>query len=78
MAKGMKNSPSELHNIKPHIEEWATNMQKCSKWKPETDNKTLPKRLPPIGEQQKEIQYSGWHKDTTGKGLWSEEDDKVS
>ena len=28
--------------------------------------------------QQKEIQYPGWHKDTTGKELWSVENDEVS
>ena len=44
-----------------------TNMQKCSMRKPKTDIKTLE-------GQQKEIQYPGWHKDTTGKGLWSVED----
>ena len=27
--------------------------------------------------QQKEIQYPGWHKDTTGKGLWCGEDNEV-
>ena len=27
--------------------------------------------------QQKETQYSGWHKDTTKKGLWSGEDNEV-
>ena len=46
-------------------------------WKSETNNKRLPTRLPPIEEQQKEIQYPGWHKDTIGKGLWSGEDDEV-
>ena len=28
--------------------------------------------------QQKETQYLGWNKDTTGKVLWSEEEDEVS
>ena len=28
--------------------------------------------------QQKEIQYPGWHRDTTGKELWSGENDEVS
>ena len=45
-------------------------MQKCT-WKPENDNKTLPTRLHPM---EKETQYSGWHKDTAEKGLWSGED----
>ena len=48
-------------------------MQKCIMWKPEPNNKTLPTRMPPM-EQQKEIQYPEWHKDITGKGLWSGED----
>ena len=47
-------------------------------WKPETNNKTLSTSLPPIEGQQKETQYPGWHKDTTGKGLWSVEDNDVS
>ena len=34
--------------------------------------------MPPMEEQQKEIQYPGWHKDTTGKELWSGENDEVS
>ena len=50
---------------------------KCRMLKPETDNKTLPTRLPPIEGQQKETQCLGWHKDTTGKGLWSGEDNRV-
>ena len=45
-------------------------------WKPETNNKTLPTRLPLMEEQQKETQYPGWHKDTTGKGLWSKKDNE--
>ena len=28
--------------------------------------------------QEKEIQYPGWHRDTTGKELWSGENDEVS
>ena len=43
----------------------------------ETNNKTLPKRLPSIERQQKETQYPGWYKDTKGKELWSGEDDEV-
>ena len=31
----------------------------------------------PMKRQQKEIQYPGWHKDTTGIGLWSVEDNEV-
>ena len=27
--------------------------------------------------QQKETQYPGWHKDATGKGLWSGENNGV-
>ena len=27
-------------------------------------------------EQQRKIQYPEWHKNTTGKGLWSVEDDE--
>ena len=41
----------------------------------ESNNKTLPTRLPPMVGQQKEMQYPGWYKDTTGKGLWSGDDD---
>ena len=52
-------------------------MQKCSMWKPETKNKTLPTRQPLLGGQQKEIQYPGWNMDTTGKRLWSEQDNEV-
>ena len=37
----------------------------------------MPTRLPPMEGQQKEIQYPGWHKDTTRKGLWSGKDDEV-
>ena len=33
--------------------------------------------MPSMEGQQKEIQYPGWHKDNTGKGLWSGEDDEV-
>ena len=33
------------------------NLQKCSMWKINTNNKTLPTRLPPMEGQQKEIQY---------------------
>ena len=46
--------------------------------RPETNNKTLPMKLPPMEGQQKVIQYPGWPKGTTGKKLWSEENDKVS
>ena len=82
---------SQLHYIKPCIEEWKSaynscrqyevklskiwignsqlthghlmsemnhqNLQKCSMWKINTNNKTLPTRLPPMEGQQKEIQY---------------------
>ena len=41
-------------------------------------NKTLPTRLPPMEGQQKKIEYPGWHKNTTGKKLWSGENDEVS
>ena len=37
-------------------------------WKSETDNKSLPMGLPPMEIQQKEIQYSGWYKNTTTVG----------
>ena len=37
----------------------------------------MPTRLPPTEGQQKETQYLRWHKDTSRKGLWSEEDDKI-
>ena len=43
-------------------------------WKPKTNNKTRPTRLPPMDGQQKQTQYPGWHKDTTKKGLWGGED----
>ena len=43
--------------------------------KPNTNNKSLPTRLPPMEGQEKEIQYPGWHKDTTQKGLWIGEDE---
>ena len=46
-------------------------------WKSKSNNKTLPTKLPPMDEQQKETQYLGWHKDTARKGMWSEEDIKV-
>ena len=36
----------------------------------------MPTKLPPMEGQQKETQYPGWYKDTTGEGLWSGEDDK--
>ena len=39
-------------------------------WKPKTKNKEFPTRMPPMEEQQSEIQYPGWHKDATGKRLW--------
>ena len=52
-------------------------MQKCNMWKPENNNKTLPTRLPPIEGQQKKIQYPGWNKETTGKGLWNRKDNEV-
>ena len=42
------------------------------------NNETLPTSLPPMEGQQKEIQYPVCHKDTTGKGLWSGENDEVS
>ena len=38
----------------------------------------MPTRLPPMEGQQKKIQYPGWHKNTTGKELWSGENDHVS
>ena len=47
-------------------------------WKPETHNKTFPTRLFPREGQQSEIQYPGWNKDTTGKGLWCGEDNNIS
>ena len=31
----------------------------------------------PMEGQQKEIQYPGWDKDTTGKGLWNGKDNEV-
>ena len=34
--------------------------------------------MTPMEGQQKEIQYPGWHKGTTGKELWSGENDEVS
>ena len=33
--------------------------------------------MPPMEEQQKEIQYPGWYKDTTRKVLWGGEDNEV-
>ena len=54
-----------------------TDMRKYSMWKQEADNKTFSTRLPPIERQQKETQYSGWHNDTTGEGLWSGKDNEV-
>ena len=51
--------------------------QTTQKYTP-TNNKILPTRLPPMEGQQKKIQYPGWHKDTTRKGLWSEADDEIS
>ena len=33
--------------------------------------------IKPIERQQKEIQYPGWHKSTTRKGLWSGKDYEV-
>ena len=47
-------------------------------WKPETDNRILPTRLPPIEGQQKETQDLRWHKDATGKVLWIGEDNELS
>ena len=44
-----------------------TNMSKCSLWKPETNNRTLPTRLTPMKGQQKEIQYSGEIRTLPGK-----------
>ena len=39
-------------------------------WKPETENKTLPTyKTAPMEGQQKEIQYTGLHKETSGKRL---------
>ena len=35
-------------------------------------------KLPPIEGLQNEIQYPGWHKDATGKELWSGENDEIS
>ena len=40
----------------------------CSMGKPNTNNKTLPKRLFPMKGQQKEIHYPECHKGVTGKG----------
>ena len=37
----------------------------------------MPTQLSPMEGQQKEIQYPGWHKDTTGKWLWSGENNEV-
>ena len=37
--------------------------------KPETTNKTLPTRLPPVERQQKGKSNPGWRKDTAWKGL---------
>ena len=45
-------------------------------WKLEADNRTLPTRLPSVEGQQKETQCPGWHKDTTARRLWSEEDNE--
>ena len=45
--------------------------------RPETNNKTLPTRMPPIIGQQKQTQYPGRHKDTSGKWLWSGEDNEI-
>ena len=36
----------------------------------------IPTKLPQMEGQQKETQYPRWHKDTTGKGLWSGEDNE--
>ena len=33
-------------------------------------------RLSPMVWHQKEVQYPGWHKGTTGKELWSGENDE--
>ena len=46
-------------------------------WWPETNTQTLPTRLPPMERQQKEPQYPGWHKNTTKKGMWNEDDNEV-
>ena len=46
-------------------------------WTPEPNNKTLPTKFPSMERQQKEIQYPGWLKDTTRKGMWSGEDGDV-
>ena len=51
-------------------------MGKCRMWKQENNIKTFPTRLHPMEGQQKEAQYSGWLKGTTGKE--SEENDVVS
>ena len=50
---------------------------KCSLQRPVNNNKTLPTRLSPMEGQQKEIKYPGWHNGTTGKELWSGENDEV-
>ena len=34
-------------------------------------------KLFPMEGQPKETQYSGWHMDTTKKGLWGRKDDEV-
>ena len=60
---------SAYNNCKIHIEHTRlthrylmsrnTKMGKCSMWKLELNNKTLPTKLPPMEGQQNEIQYSG-------------------
>ena len=46
-------------------------------WKPKPNNKTFPTGLPPMEGQHRKTQYTGWHKDTTRKGMWIGEDNEV-
>ena len=62
---------AELHSQRKRIT--LCKVPTTNMWKPETNNKTLPTRFPPMDGQHKETWYPRWLKETTRKRLWSGE-----